>query len=143
MADIFSKKKRSEIMAAVSREDTKPEVIVRKYLFDSGFRYLKNDRRYPGTPDIVLPKYDTVIFVHGCFWHNHNCRAGRLPESNREYWKNKMKKNKERDSRKRDKLKKEGWNVLTVWECEIKNKSNRLERLDELESQIRKNLNDG
>ncbi len=78
MADIFTSEKRSEIMSKVSSKDTKPEIIVRKYLFAQGFRYRKNVKKLPGKPDIVLTKYKTVIFVHGCYWHGHNCRSGRL-----------------------------------------------------------------
>lgn len=136
MSDIFSKKKRSKIMSSVSAKDTKPEKIVRKHLFAQGFRYLKNDKRYSGTPDIVLPKYDTIIFVHGCFWHGHDCNAGKLPDTRQKFWRNKISKNKARDIRNRKKLEEEGWEVLTVWECEIKNKSDRFHRLKKLTNQI-------
>lgn len=123
-------------MAAVSDKDTKPELIVRKYLFSQGFRYLKNDKRYPGTPDIVLPKYGTIIFVHGCFWHGHGCKAGGLPDTRREFWKNKISNNEERDLRNQKKLENDEWNVITVWECEIKNKSDRYSRLEKLVQEI-------
>lgn len=138
MADIFSKSKRSEIMSNISGKETKPEVLVRKYLFSKGFRYLKNDKRYPGTPDIVLPKYNIVVFVHGCFWHGHDCNKGSLPETRREFWENKINGNKERDQKNRQALKERGWNVLIVWECEILNKGDRTERLKKLAQEILK-----
>lgn len=137
MADIFSKSKRSEIMSNISGKETKPEIIVRKYLFSQGFRYLKNDKRYPGTPDIVLPKYNTIIFVHGCFWHGHDCKKGELPANRTEFWKNKIEGTKERDRKVRQELENQGWQVLSVWGCEISNKSDRIDRLDELVDEIR------
>ncbi|CAN5398110.1 very short patch repair endonuclease [soil metagenome] len=122
MADIFSKAKRSEIMSKISGKETKPEILVRKFLFAQGFRYRKNDKRFPGKPDIVLPKYKTVIFVHGCFWHHHNCRAAALPQTNYEFWKNKMQTNIERDKKNQRDLKKLSWKVLLIWQCQIKNR---------------------
>jgi len=122
MADIFTKKKRSEIMSKIAGKETKPEILVRKFLFANGFRYRKNDKRYPGKPDIVLPKYKTVIFVHGCFWHGHNCPAGKLPETKKEFWKNKIQGNIERDKKNKIELEKKGWRVITIWQCELKNK---------------------
>jgi DNA mismatch endonuclease, patch repair protein len=124
MADIFSKAKRSEIMSKISGKETKPEITVRKFLFSQGFRYRKNDKRLPGKPDIVLPKYKTVIFVHGCFWHGHqNCKKSALPQTNHEFWKNKIQKNIERDKSKQKELKKLGWKAITIWQCRIKNKT--------------------
>lgn len=94
---------------------------MRKYLFSKGFRYRKNDKRLPGTPDIVLPKYKTVIFVNGCFWHGHkNCRYFVVPKTNTEFWLNKINTNIERDKRKIAELEKLGWKAITVWECELK-----------------------
>jgi len=122
MADIFSRQKRSEIMSKVRSKNTKPEEIVRKYLFSQGFRYRKNVKKLPGTPDIVLPKYKTVIFVNGCFWHGHDCPKGKLPETNKEKWKKKIDENKKRDEKNYKLLKEKGWKVIIVWECEIKNK---------------------
>ncbi len=123
MADIFSKAKRSEIMSKISGKETKPEIIVRKYLFSQGFRYRKNDKKLPGKPDIVLPKYKTVIFVHGCFWHCHkNCPKSALPTTNRAFWENKIRRNVERDKENQQKLKNLGWKIITVWQCRIKNK---------------------
>lgn len=95
--DIWGKDKRSYIMSSVKQKDTKQEILVRKYLFSNGFRFRKNDKRLPGSPDIVLPKYKVVIFIHGCFWHGHICRAGHLPSTNIEFWKSKINRNKERD----------------------------------------------
>jgi DNA mismatch endonuclease (patch repair protein) len=123
MADIFSKAKRSEIMSKISGKETKPEIIVRKHLFSHGFRYRKNEKKLPGKPDIVLPKYKTVIFVHGCFWHGHqNCKKSALPQTNHEFWENKIQKNIERDKSKQKELKKLGWKIITVWQCQIKSR---------------------
>ena len=93
MVDKVSKEVRSYNMSRIRSKDTKPEILVRKYLFSRGLRFRKNDKRYPGSPDIVLPKYNTVVFVHGCFWHMHHCDRFRLPTSNTEYWSKKLKKN--------------------------------------------------
>ena len=122
MPDIYSKPKRSQIMSKISGKDTKPEILVRKYLFSKGFRYRINDKRYPGSPDIVLPKYKTVLFIHGCFWHGHSCKRGKLPEANREFWENKINNTKKRDNRNIRDLKKLGWEVYTIWQCEIQTK---------------------
>ena len=99
--------------------------MVRKFLFSNGFRYRKNVKDLPGKPDIVLPKYKTVIFVHGCFWHGHDCPAGKLPETNKIFWKNKIDENKKRDKKNYRKLREEGWKVLIVWECQLKKKNGR------------------
>ena len=140
MTDTKTPAERSENMSRIRSIDTKPEEIVRKYLFNHGFRYRKNDKRYPGKPDIVLPKYRTVIFVNGCFWHMHGCSRSRLPHSNQEYWKPKIKRNIERDAENKQKLEKDGWNVIIVWECELKKRvaEERLSRLcDEIKRQTR------
>jgi len=125
MTDIYTKQKRSEIMSKISGKETKPEVLVRKFLFANGFRFRKNDTRFPGKPDIVLPKYKTVIFIHGCFWHGHNCPAGKLPETNKEFWEKKIRDNVLRDKKNIELLKNQGWRVITIWQCEIKNISTR------------------
>lgn len=117
--DIWSKKKRSAVMAKIRSKDTKPEWVVRRYLFSRGYRYRKNVKGLPGTPDIVLHKYGIVIFIHGCFWHGHEV-DGTMPKTNREYWKNKIESNKQRDERNKKKLQKMGWSVMTVWECQLK-----------------------
>ena len=135
--DKFSKEKRSDIMSHVRAKNTKPEEAVRKYLFSRGFRYRKNDKRYPGKPDIVLPKYRTVIFVNGCFWHQHQgCNSATLPESNRDYWKAKLERNVERDAMQVHQLEEMGWYVIVLWECEISSKSKREKRLVALVNEI-------
>lgn len=114
-------KARSYNMSRIRGKDTKPEVIVRKFLFSKGFRYRKNDPRLPGKPDIVLPKYRTVIFVNGCFWHMHEgCKYFVWPKHNAEFWEKKIRDNAERDRRNCLKLEGQGWKVLTVWECSLK-----------------------
>ncbi|MGI9056416.1 MAG: very short patch repair endonuclease [Pyrinomonadaceae bacterium] len=121
MADIVSRSKRKEMMSRVKQRHTKPEIIVRKLLHRLGYRFRLHNKKLPGTPDIVLPKYETVIFVHGCFWHQHeNCRKARRPTSNVEFWNEKLDKNIERDKQKESELKKAGWKILTIWDCEIK-----------------------
>jgi DNA mismatch endonuclease (patch repair protein) len=133
MADIFTKKKRSQIMASIRSSETKPEIAVRKFLFSQGFRYRKNVKGLPGSPDIVLPKYKTVIFVHGCFWHGHkNCEAASTPKSNSDYWKNKIDRNIQRDIKNKRELRKLGWRVITVWECTLRNKKTSVDRLNKL-----------
>lgn len=122
MADNHSKEVRSLNMSHIRSTNSKPEEIVRKYLFSKGFRYRKNVRSLPGTPDIVLPKYRTVIFVNGCFWHKHDCPRFVWPASHQEYWRQKILKNVERDRRNAEVLRTLGWNVITVWECTLKKK---------------------
>lgn len=120
--DVHDKKTRSYNMSQIKGKNTKPEELVRKYLFSQGFRYRKNDKRLPGSPDIVLPKYKTVIFINGCFWHGHrDCKYFVWPKSNEEFWRNKIYSNIERDIRKTKQLTGLGWKVIIVWECELKN----------------------
>ena len=108
-------------MAAVKSKDTKPEMVVRKYLWSRGFRYRVNNPRLPGHPDIVLRKYHTCIFVNGCFWHGHEgCKYFRMPKTNTEFWERKISRNKERDREEQKKLARMGWHCITVWECELK-----------------------
>lgn len=124
MADIVSRIKRAEMMSRVKQRHTKPEITVRKILHRNGFRFRLHNKKLPGTPDIVLPKHKAVIFVHGCFWHQHEgCRKSRRPTSNVEFWNEKLDKNIARDSRKESELKNLGWKVLTIWDCEIKEDS--------------------
>ena len=119
--DVHDQKTRSFNMSRIKGKDTKPEEIVRKYLFSHGFRYRKNDKRLPGTPDIVLPKYKTVIFVNGCFWHGHNnCKYFVVSKTNTEFWMNKINANIERDHRQHKELIDLGWKVIVIWECELK-----------------------
>lgn len=124
-------------MSRIAGKNTKPEEMVRKYLFSKGFRYRKNVRRLPGTPDLVLPKYRTVIFVNGCFWHGHEgCKYFVWPKSNAEFWRQKIETNISRDRQKEAQLKDMGWNVIIVWECELRS-SKRQATLEGLEEQLR------
>ena len=107
-------------MSMIKGKNTKPEIIVRKYLFHCGFRFRVNVKRLPGTPDIVLRKYKTAIFVNGCFWHKHDCPRFVWPSSNQDYWRPKILRNVERDNQSRKELETLGWKVITVWECELK-----------------------
>ena len=110
-----------DIMSAIHGKDTKPEIIVRKWLWRHGFRYRLNHPRLPGHPDIVMRKYRTCIFVNGCFWHGHEgCKYYTVPKSNTEFWVNKVKRNKERDYRLALELARMGWHYITIWECELK-----------------------
>ena len=128
---------RSRNMAAIKGKDTKPEMIVRKYLFSHGLRFRVQVRKLPGTPDIVLPKYKTVIFVNGCFWHGHEgCKYFRLPKSNVEFWEDKIERNVARDVRNEAELKALGWRVIRIWECEIKTVAQREEYLKLLYDRI-------
>ena len=121
MVDKVSKEVRSYNMSRIKSKDTKPEILVRSYLFSRGLRFRKNDKRYPGSPDIVLPKYKTIVFVHGCFWHLHDgCKYAVMPKSNVDFWKKKLYGNKERDECNQKELEAMGWKVIIVWECELK-----------------------
>ncbi|MCR0611658.1 very short patch repair endonuclease [[Clostridium] innocuum] len=122
MADNHSKEVRSKNMSHIRSTNSKPEEKVRKYLFSHGLRYRKNVRGLPGCPDIVLPKYRTVVFVNGCFWHHHDCSRFVWPTSNEEYWYNKINRNVERDVQNTMLLKQQGWQVLVIWECQLKKK---------------------
>lgn len=117
--DILTKKERSLRMSLIKSKDTKPELIVRHYLYQRGYRYRKNVKGLPGTPDIVLHKYRVVIFVHGCFWHGHEV-DGRIPQTRPEFWRKKIERNKARDERVKQALRRMGWNVMTIWECQLK-----------------------
>ena len=117
--DIWSKKKRSAVMGKIRSRDTKPEWLVRRYLFSRGYRYRKNVKGLPGTPDIVLRRYGVVMFIHGCFWHGHE-EDGHIPHSNSDFWRKKIERNKLRDIRTKEALKQMGWCVITVWECQLK-----------------------
>lgn len=133
--DIWSREKRSEVMSRIRNKGTKPEVTLRKALFARGFRYRVNVKTLPGKPDIVLPRYKTVIFVHGCFWHGHpGCKYAYTPKSNTEFWVNKISGNRERDAVVKRELEESGWKVIIVWECEIrhgKDFSGLIERLSQ------------
>ena len=113
----------SYTMSRIRSKNTKPEILVRKYLFSKGLRYRKNDKRYPGRPDIVLPKHNTMVFVNGCFWHMHEGKpCFSMPKTRREYWLPKLTRNYERDMENIEKLRAAGWYVIVVWECELKPK---------------------
>lgn len=119
--DVHNKEIRSFNMSRIRGKNTKPEEVVAKYLFSQGFRYRRNVRNLPGTPDIVMKKYKTVIFVNGCFWHAHEgCKYFVLPDNNKEFWEEKLFRNRERDFEKKIQLEKLGWKVITIWECELK-----------------------
>lgn len=134
--DNRSKESRSILMSRIHGKDTKPELIVRKFLFSRGLRYRNNVKTLPGTPDIVLPKYKVAIFIHGCFWHGHSCRQGHLPSSNVDYWTAKITQNRERDQRKINDLEQLDWTVIVIWQCEIRNKVIQVKRLNLLLTQI-------
>ena len=141
MADTHSKEVRSKNMSHIRSTNSKPEETVRKILFSHGFRYRKNVKTLPGKPDIVLPKYKTVIFVNGCFWHKHNCPRFVWPASNTDYWIPKIQRNVERDQSNYSELASLGWNVIVVWECELKKKILN-ETIDRIEKEIRNYSNE-
>ena len=121
MSDRLTKEQRHKNMSAIRGKNTKPELLVRKFLFSRGFRYRLNHPRLPGHPDLVLRKYRTVIFVNGCFWHGHDgCKYFVLPKTNSEFWKDKIQKNKGRDIKEQKELASMGWHCITVWECQLK-----------------------
>ena len=131
MTDVFSQEKRSWIMSRVKGRDTKPEILVRSFIFRMGFRFSLYRRDLPGTPDLVLRRYNKVIFVHGCFWHGHKgCPRSKRPTTNENFWNNKLDGNLKRDKRYRGKLRQMGWKVLIVWECEIKSPEKLLRKLE-------------
>ena len=137
MADIKSKEDRSRNMSAIKGKDTKPEIIVRKYLFSKGLRYRIHVKKLPGSPDIVLPKYKTVIFVHGCFWHGHEgCKYFKMPKSNEYFWEQKINRNRARDIANEFVLQTEGWRVIRIWECELKKVKDREITLERLYQEI-------
>jgi DNA mismatch endonuclease (patch repair protein) len=121
MADVHNKQTRSYNMSRIRSSNTKPEMLVRKFLHANGFRYKLHDKTLPGKPDIVLPKYNTIIFIHGCFWHGHNkCKYFKIPQTRTQWWLDKINRNKANDAKAVKALKKEGWKVITVWECRLK-----------------------
>lgn len=123
MADTMTTEQRSRCMSHIKSRDTKPELLVRKYLFSKGLRFRVNVSKLPGKPDIVLPKYRTVIFINGCFWHGHEgCRYATMPKSNTDFWQTKIDRNRARDIEVEQQLTAKGWRVIRVWECDIKPK---------------------
>lgn len=129
--DTASSEQRHYNMSQIRGKDTQPELLVRRYLFSRGLRYRKNDKRLPGHPDLVFPKYKAVVFVNGCFWHGHvGCKYFVLPKTNTDFWENKISRNVARDEQIHEKLKTLGWYIIIVWECELKkDKNNRLRQL--------------
>ena len=121
MADVHNQKTRSYNMSQIKAKNTKPEMLVRKFLHAQGFRYKLHDKKLPGKPDLVLPKYKAVIFIHGCFWHGHNdCKYFVVPKTRTEWWLNKINTNKTNDAKAMKALKKDGWKIVNVWECDLK-----------------------
>lgn len=119
--DVLTPEQRKKNMKSIRGKDTKYEVLVRKALFAEGFRFRKNDKRFPGTPDIVLPKYRTVVFINGCFWHRHpGCKYATTPKTNVEFWNKKFEANVRKDKSSQESLETAGWNVVVLWECELK-----------------------
>lgn len=142
MADVHTPEQRSYNMSRIRSKNTKPEELVRKYLFAQGFRYRKNDSRLPGKPDIVLPKYKTVIFINGCFWHGHKgCRYFVWPKNNAAFWKEKIERNIQRDLLNHRSLTDQGWYIIDVWECQLK-KAERSETLTRLGETLKNRLYD-
>ena len=122
MTDVLTPEQRSRNMAAIKSKDTKPEIIVRHIVHSMGYRYRLHRKDLPGKPDLVFPRFGKVIFVHGCYWHMHNCRFGKVvPKTNAKFWKNKRESNKIRDKKNRRDLKKIAWEVMTIWECQLRN----------------------
>lgn len=130
MTDRVTKEQRSRNMAAVRSSDTTAERAVRSMLHRLGLRFRLNQRMLPGTPDIVLKRHDTVVFVHGCFWHGHGCPRGKVPSVRPEFWVPKLARNRERDRASAASLRKLGWRVLTVWECELHEPARLVRRLE-------------
>lgn len=135
--DNHTQEQRHYNMSQIKSKNTKPEDFVRKYLFAQGFRFRKNDKRYVGHPDIVLPKYKTAIFINGCFWHMHDCKDFVLPKSNLEYWIPKLERNKKRDELNINLLQSNGWHVIVIWECELKTASDRKARMEQLVKELK------
>lgn len=135
MADVVSKETRSRMMAAIRGKNTKPELVVRRYLHRRGLRFRLHERRLPGRPDIVLARHHAVVQVHGCFWHQHpGCRYAYMPEQNRERWREKFASNRDRDARNEARLRDLGWRVFTVWECEARKENVLAELFDSITS---------
>ncbi len=138
MADVHNKKTRSYNMSMIRSKDTKPEILVRKFLFGNGFRYKLHDKMLPGKPDLVFPKYKTVVFIHGCFWHGHEgCKYFVVPKTRKKWWLEKINRNKQLDTENSGKLKKLGWKVLAVFECRLKS-GNREKTLNQLATKLTK-----
>ena len=122
MTDIVDAATRSRMMSGIKGKNTKPEIQTRKALFRQGYRYRLHDKHLPGKPDMVLKKYHTVIFIHGCFWHGHDCHLFKWPKTRPAFWKKKINRNREKDNEVITQLKAAGWKIITVWECALKGK---------------------
>ena len=122
MVDTLSPEQRRLCMSRIAGKNTKPELVIRKALFRQGFRYKLHDKNLPGKPDLVFPEYNAVIFIHGCFWHGHNCDLFNWPTTNTKFWRKKITGNREADLKNYNYLKKEGWYILTIWGCALKGK---------------------
>jgi len=132
MVDVLTREQRQYCMSRIRGKDTKPEMIVRRLVHSLGYRYRLHVRSLPGCPDLVLHRHRKVIFVHGCFWHRHNCRYGRVrPATRAKFWHDKLEGNKERDRKNRRRLRQQGWQVLTVWECQTKSPERLLTRISD------------
>ena len=137
MTDVHNIETRSYNMSQIKGKNTKPEMLVRKFLFSKGFRYRIHDKKLPGKPDIVLPKYKSVIFVNGCFWHGHEgCKYFVIPKTRKEWWLDKIKTTKQRDDNNKTVLTELGWKVYTIWTCEIRKDGS--EELNKIIDEIRK-----
>lgn len=133
MTDTLSRQQRSENMARIRSKDTQPELRVRSLLHGLGFRFRLHSKQLPGSPDIILPKYNAVVFVHGCLWHGHSkCRRGRRPKSNVDYWNRKITRNLERDATNAELLRRLGWKRIVIWECELKDTNQIVNKLTSL-----------
>lgn len=140
MADVHEPEVRSYNMSRIRGKDTKPEMIVRKFLFADGFRYRLHDTKLPGKPDIVLRKYKTIIFIHGCFWHGHEgCKFFVVPKTRTQWWLEKINRNKGKDRDSTILLENEGWKIITIWECELK-KDKREDTLDNLNKRLKEEV---
>jgi DNA mismatch endonuclease (patch repair protein) len=141
MADVHDKETRSYNMSQIKGKNTKPEILVRKFLFANGFRYKLHDNKLPGKPDIVLPKFKTVIMVHGCFWHGHsNCKYFTLPTTRTAFWKKKIEGNKASDIKNKQKLRKMGWRVIEIYQCRLRNKKE-VDTLEKLKNKMTSSIN--
>jgi DNA mismatch endonuclease, patch repair protein len=139
MVDIVDRRTRSRMMSGIRGKNTRPEITVRKYLHSKGFRYRLHGKRLPGRPDLVLAKYRTAVFVHGCFWHQHpGCKYAYKPKSNRDFWRKKLASNIRRDKENQKQLRKLGWRVYLVWECRLRDSDlNKLARMVKQKTALR------
>ena len=139
MSDVVSPEKRSRMMSGIKGRNTKPEIIVRKALYRRGFRYRLHGKHLPGKPDLVFGRYNTVLFINGCFWHGHDCRLFKWPKSNVDFWKEKFEGNRRRDEKNVAQLQGDGWHVIIIWECAIrrKNDAERQRLFDRIELEIK------